>query len=551
MATVSQRRAEAARSKPIPIGQLAEEFLSVLIADGIGGSTLCVARQTMAIVTRMDGVRTTADLLLTPEFVGRFLEAWNGSTRHKTIVHRLNPLGKIARFCVMRGYLDPSEYDVRPIPVPPAWDEKHPLFRHADRPVLASHMDPGPIPTWEEFVVLTNYLKSHSGPRNGGRVFALYATIILARLNLAEAYAVEVKHINGRTLHIIGRERFREPHSPPDLDIPQLLRDIFDRWLPRVSCRWAFPDDMRVNPWDNVQDQARGKFTRALKKACREAVTRPFTARGLLRFGEANAARVGDRHDSPLAIAPGDGVLTLDCVPIAQFEQKIMEHYDKSSSSSLFMAKRFFQTLERLPNVVSTCNLTAEVVEQFPAAWGVSDPEKIKYVINWIQRICRLAIRFGYLDLDPFEGRPGLPRKSERTNHPKQSRIYRFIDTDRMARDAAKSDGGKGAVRSPWDDWDASKCPVHVRENGHLVVFERDKGPLKSENATQLASELTGLYIPGGRGGFDKGTLLTRFGTGARGLFARLKGIDADCNAAFQPPGPNKVGPYGIWRPDN
>ncbi len=104
---------------------------------------------------------------------------------------------------------------------------------------------------------------------------------------------------------------------------------------------------------------------------------------------------------------------------------------------------------------------------------------------------------------------------------------------------------------SPWDDWDASTCPVHVREDGHLVVFGKDKGPLRSENATQLTFELARRYLPDRRGGLNKNTLLLQFGTGARGLFARLKGIDADCEAAFQPPSPNKVGPYGIWRPSD
>jgi transcriptional regulator with XRE-family HTH domain len=84
---------------------------------------------------------------------------------------------------------------------------------------------------------------------------------------------------------------------------------------------------------------------------------------------------------------------------------------------------------------------------------------------------------------------------------------------------------------SPWDDWDPSICPVHVREDGHLVVFGRVKKRL-GVGLSKLASELTARYPDGGFGLYG---LVSGFGKGARQSFYRLVKIDADCGAAFQP----------------
>jgi transcriptional regulator with XRE-family HTH domain len=85
----------------------------------------------------------------------------------------------------------------------------------------------------------------------------------------------------------------------------------------------------------------------------------------------------------------------------------------------------------------------------------------------------------------------------------------------------------------PWDDWDASVCPVQVGPDGRLVVFGRDKGRLKSRKAIELISHLVGRYP----GGFDlPGMRHRKLPVDSRGILNRLKAKDADCMAAFQFP---------------
>jgi transcriptional regulator with XRE-family HTH domain/ribosome-binding protein aMBF1 (putative translation factor) len=98
---------------------------------------------------------------------------------------------------------------------------------------------------------------------------------------------------------------------------------------------------------------------------------------------------------------------------------------------------------------------------------------------------------------------------------------------------------------SPWDDWDASVCPVQVREDGHLVVFGRVKRRLVSPVRIRMVSRIAARY-PFGLGKIG----LRDFGKGARQAFYELKRLDADCDAAFQP-AVSKGGLFKFGRADS
>jgi len=100
---------------------------------------------------------------------------------------------------------------------------------------------------------------------------------------------------------------------------------------------------------------------------------------------------------------------------------------------------------------------------------------------------------------------------------------------------------------SPWDGWDASVCPVRIEADGRLTVFGRDKQRPRSKEVIRMFSEIAGRYP----GGFDLPGLTRRFGQGARASFVRYKKIDADTEAAFQPPGSKNGGLYRFGRSGN
>jgi hypothetical protein len=211
MATVSSRWLGGVGAITIP--QLGEDLAATLMARGAPPKTVARVRLVIRVLVQMLGDQSlAAELVFTPEFVRRFLAAWGGSTRHNTVVAILGVLGTIGTFALGRGWLAPSEFDLRPIPIPLDWDEDHPSFR----PVVArpgpGASDPGPIPTWDEIVTLTAYLKDPSRTRGwvGGRFFVLYSLAVLGGLQVAEALAIEEADFRpGRKLCIPMRSRIR------------------------------------------------------------------------------------------------------------------------------------------------------------------------------------------------------------------------------------------------------------------------------------------------------------------------------------------------------
>jgi transcriptional regulator with XRE-family HTH domain len=99
---------------------------------------------------------------------------------------------------------------------------------------------------------------------------------------------------------------------------------------------------------------------------------------------------------------------------------------------------------------------------------------------------------------------------------------------------------------SPWDTWDASICPVHVRDDHHLVVFGRDKGPVRKKSARELFGALAARYP----GGFSLKELEgMQIATDFRGILSRWREKDDDCRAAIQLPRTKSGGLYRYGPP--
>jgi hypothetical protein len=546
------RRAQGAKSKPIPFPRFAREILETLRAADAGRSDANSAdrrvKQVLGILEEDMGLTSTAELTPVPEFVDRFLTAWRGSTKHQSVVAILGVLGAIATAAVTWGHLEPSAHDVRPILIPPHWDEGHPSFRGA----LAGRRSPGPSRTREEFARLVAYLKhpDRSGPWEGSRLFLLVACVALGDLSPSEALALEFDDFgvgpDGPTLRIAAREGIRCPRSPAVVGIPDTLIDLRERMKPRAHSRWILPDLHRSGPWSYYgTGKLAGMASAALAKACDDAKLPAFTFKDVATLG-----RESDTG-SLFAVTHGDGVMTLNPLEIGDLEIVVYGSFKNPitgkgpSKGTIFELDRAFRYLRKAGVVGSTGLGFLDLGERILAATGPDDPRMNAKVLKWANAICNIAIRKGHLDLAPLSGH----RKPPRDPHPKGPRPHRrLLGSIAVPREAPDTVATAGPVPDPWAGWNASICPVHVRNDRHLVVFGRDKVRLRSKNAIRLFSELAGRY-PGG--GFDLPGLRRRFGTGAITTFGRVKKIDSDTQAAFQSPGPNKLGLYRIGPPDS
>ncbi len=92
-----------ARPNPIPIARLREEFLAVSASGGQSRAGLRQAEFVVEALMKM-GLASTDDLIIGPDLVVRFLDAWGRSTRRPSIVEALNLLGRVCTFAFVRGY---------------------------------------------------------------------------------------------------------------------------------------------------------------------------------------------------------------------------------------------------------------------------------------------------------------------------------------------------------------------------------------------------------------------------------------------------------------
>jgi hypothetical protein len=406
---------------PISIDLLGEEFLALIESQNDRRKAHDEIRQVLKVLKGMDGIRDSTNLVLNPDFVCQYLAVWRGSTLYGTIRSRLNNLGKLCTFSVLRGHTEPSEFDARPIPVPPSWDEAHPSFSQAGLTRHPRSAYPGPIPTWEEVEILAVHLKANSIPWIGGRLLSLVAAVTMGKTSLAEARNGKVHEVDtGRkTLFLAERERGRRGHQPL-IHLCEPLAFIFELWLPRTHCKWLYPNLSRSGPWD-FRDHQRNGPPSELKEACKAAGIRELTFRALALFGEANAARLSDPLSSPFQIAPESSFLKVNYIHIQSLRDAILPEFSAPRSRMYWTYRNTFEVLIGLPGVDSTRDLTPDCIDRFKAALKYNTDKIINYNCSNLHAVCKRAIVLGHLDIDPFVQRPGFYRPVSRKSEPVES----------------------------------------------------------------------------------------------------------------------------------
>jgi hypothetical protein len=428
--------------KSVPIARLGEDLETTLRANGAPPKTLSNVRLVVRVLATMLGEQATSDaLVFTPEFVGRFLATWGGSTRHNTVVSMLGVLGVVGTFALDRGALEASGFDRRPIPIPPEWDEDHPSFLGTVATPRSVATDQGPVPTWDEVLALTAHLKDPklSGPWIGGRFFVLYANVVLGGLQVAEALAIEDDDFrDGRKLRIPMRERIRRSRrvgpgeSFAEVELCGTLYAINDRWrdrnrMPSCPSRWLLPNLARTGPCaPNACGPFGGWFSADLDAACKAAGIRPLTFRGLARFREdsAFAASLADPARSPFRLEPGDGVLALAPVPLDALEAETVTYYGEPGRTTLYELKELFKALRRAGVSASIELGVPGIDERLASAIAGDGSEKTAQRLKWLRTACAKAVELGRLDLDPFAGRrdKGGGRRGPRADGPRPHR---------------------------------------------------------------------------------------------------------------------------------
>jgi integrase len=529
-----------AKPKAITIAQLAAEYLPTIKPPLGPKSFYSHARTVLNVLMSMPEVRDTADLALNEAFVERWLNAWSGSTVHDSIVGKLSHLEKLRDWTLKQGYYWPSKIG-EAVPVPPAWDERDERFAQSDR-VLKYHQTrrSDPDPTWEEVAQLVTHLKTQSRRWLDARLLALVSLVTLARLQpYSEAAPLRRENVDWegqpRILRIPGRAQIKLRRSMACIPLGGHLAEILDRWSRRSGSVHVIPNQGLSSYW-NISDTSFGvgSGNAQLAEACKAAGIRNLMLRGLKRFGEKYRERL-ESEDSPFRLEPGDGLLRAEDITIARLRQEVIALYGPTPKSTLRrMLGRInsvFDAIEALPGNATSFDLaTHDFIERFASSLEISDPyrQPHDYVIGYIHIIINKSLFLGYTESSPFVGVPGFFVQMNGRPRLRRERSE-GLPLDTANTTAAVEQPGES---SPWDDWDASVCPVHVREDGHMVVFGRVKRRLISKVKIDLVSALAERYP---NGGFGLKGLKDRFGRGGRQAFYSLKKIDADCRAAFQP----------------
>lgn len=390
----------------------------------------------------------------------------------------------------------------------------------------------GPTVTREEFQRLTSVLKANSCPWLGCRFFAFFSTVILARLQLSEARrlatADRIVRDENAFLRVTSRKRLTYGNSRAEVSVPLMLVEILDRWELRARSVNLFPNQSRKAPWNPLCTSKGATAIHQLRQACDSAETPSFTFSGLAFFSEANVAWLADSEQSPFRLGPED--MKPKNVPMTVLRQAVWNSYAPSDRGCLKRVKLIFNMLDSMnPKIENTFEMTPEFVVRFAAAAGLENLEGRpqnglrSHALTWLHIMCNHAIRLGYLDFNPLAGIPGFKgtgwwrdglRTTGEKSHPRRPR--------------ASEDGmiGPPSRPSPWDDWDATICPVSIGDGGEVTIFTRPKKALataRDKTALAMFREFVAAYP----GTFRVKYLEGKYGD-PRGIIRRYRQSDSD-----------------------
>jgi hypothetical protein len=373
---------------------------------------------------------TTADMAPTPELVERYLKASTNCSSRGVLQGLLRQYALALDHAVASRYIEPSALVVtRPIPIPPACDEHDDRFSWIGATHRSVRSAP---PAWDDFARVMAAMRAKSSAWSGARRYALWSTVVLGELKLAEALAIVPEDYApiDHKLRIVERSKRRNPGPdfPPLIDTTGPLDAILSRWWPRVQFPRVFLGLSRAGPMSPQQ------ITGDLAEfACEvlgsgEGADR-FTPAGLLSFGKEHAERLKHSRESPLSIAPDDAeTLALKRVSITQLKEEVFQHFKHTHLASASRSRRIFGVIDdRMPEVTTAADLTPEFVERFKieALLDVVPDGERRRILDCLRSICRRAIKMGGRDLDPFQSPPEFSATEASEPISVRPRIYR------------------------------------------------------------------------------------------------------------------------------
>jgi integrase len=247
--------------RPVPLVEWRETILVVYRKKA--RSTHDRMRQALDLAIALSPPGATTTEALTPGLVER-LAMRPGAP--ETISGLMRALRAACGLAVASGSLACSPFGPStPWPEP----DDRPRHRHHSRADLAR---------------VLAYLEASSSTWEGGRLYALAATLAYAGLRRNEALRLRVDDVDlSRSILHVRRHgrRLKTRKSAAPVPMPGPLVAILRAWLPRCGAPWVFPGVMRLGPWTGGMA---GKTARCKLRAAGLAVgVEGFTPQSLRR----------------------------------------------------------------------------------------------------------------------------------------------------------------------------------------------------------------------------------------------------------------------------
>jgi integrase len=222
------RLTAAVAVRPVPLVEWREQVLTKYQASPRSTRNRMGQALELAIALCPHGSTTTA---LTPELVGR-LAIRPGAP--ETTAGLMRALRAACNLAVAGGSLDSCPFGpATPWPDP----EDTPRRRHHSRATLAR---------------VLAHLEARSSGWEGGRLYALAATLAYTGLRKLEALRLEVQDVDlARSILHVRRHgrRLKTRKSAAPVPMPAALAAILTAWLPRCGGLWVFPGAKQLGPW--------------------------------------------------------------------------------------------------------------------------------------------------------------------------------------------------------------------------------------------------------------------------------------------------------------
>jgi addiction module HigA family antidote len=229
-------RPQNVKHKPCEMDEFRERIIEYYKNDGCTRPLLTMVRRVIRIAIEDAGITKLSQLNL--KGYKRFEKALNETLADLSPKSRDTFLGGFQMIC-NRGA---KMRLIPPIPFPRG--------RDTDRVPRVTKTS---IPSQDDMKRLLNYLYKGSRTWEGQRLYTLVTLLLFTGLQKEEAIRFLVEDVDVEH-HTIRWRRRRKPiwgDDPYRLPLRAEVMAVLVSWMPRTKCRWLFPGQMLVGPWNS------------------------------------------------------------------------------------------------------------------------------------------------------------------------------------------------------------------------------------------------------------------------------------------------------------